>query len=149
MDIDYKSLIENIFDGLYLVDKNRSIIYWNHVAETITGYPADEVIGRRCRDNILVHVDRYGKNLCREGCPVDATIKDGRFRDAEVYLKHKDGHRVPVWVRTAPLHDTAGTIITSSPSFQFTGVATLCFNVSCNESISRRISSKLRPVLIG
>jgi len=64
MDIDYKALIENIFDGLYLVDKDRSIIYWNHVAETITGYRAEEVVGRRCRDNILVHVDEDGQSLC-------------------------------------------------------------------------------------
>src|SRR6266705_1060478 len=40
-------------------------------------------------------------------------------------------------------------MITSSPFFQFTGVATLCFAVSCMESITRRISSKLRPVVIG
>src|SRR5688500_4415167 len=40
-------------------------------------------------------------------------------------------------------------MITSWPSFQFTGVATLCFAVSCIESITRSTSSKLRPVLIG
>ena len=45
--------------------------------------------------------------------------------------------------------ESDGTMITSSPSFQFTGVATLYFAVNCNESITRRISSKLRPVLAG
>src|SRR5206468_815485 len=44
---------------------------------------------------------------------------------------------------------TAGVMITSSPCFQFTGVATLYFAVSCIESSTRRISSKLRPVVIG
>lgn len=117
MDIDYKSLIENIFDGLYLVDKDRAIIYWNHVAEKITGYRADEVIGRRCRDNILVHVDENGKNLCRTKCPLAATITDGTSCDAEIYLHHKDGHRVPVWVRVAPLHDTAGNIVGGAELF--------------------------------
>ena len=43
MDIDYKSLIENISDGLYLVDPDRHIIYWNKVAEKITGYRADDL----------------------------------------------------------------------------------------------------------
>ncbi len=76
MDIDYKSLIENIFDGLYLVDKDRSIIYWNKVAEKITGYRSEEVIGRRCRDNILVHVDDNGQSLCHGRCPLQATIQD-------------------------------------------------------------------------
>src|SRR6266567_3278809 len=42
--------------------------------------------------------------------------------------------------------DTAGTMMTSSPCFQFAGVATLCLAVSCMESRARRISSKLRPV---
>jgi len=40
-------------------------------------------------------------------------------------------------------------MITSSPRFQFTGVATLCFAVSWQESRRRRTSSKFRPVLIG
>src|SRR5580704_5062644 len=44
---------------------------------------------------------------------------------------------------------SAGTRITSSPFFQFTGVATLCSAVSCIESRTRRISSKFRPVVIG
>src|SRR5438094_1134340 len=45
--------------------------------------------------------------------------------------------------------ETEGRIITSSPFFQFTGVATLCLAVSCIESTTRKTSSKLRPVLIG
>jgi diguanylate cyclase (GGDEF)-like protein/PAS domain S-box-containing protein len=131
MDIDYKSLIENIFDGLYLVDKDRSIIYWNHVAETITGYRSEEVVGRRCRDNILVHVDEDGKSLCLGSCPLQATIQDGAFRDAEVYIQHKDGHRVPVWVRAAPLHDTDGNII---------GGAELFTDLSASNAITNKVN---------
>ena len=131
MDIDYKSLIENIFDGLYLVDKDRSIIYWNQVAEKITGYRSEEVIGRRCRDNILVHVDDNGQSLCHGRCPLQATIQDGAFRDAEVYLQHKDGHRVPVWVRAAPLHDTGGNII---------GGAELFTDLRANNAITTKVN---------
>ena len=40
-------------------------------------------------------------------------------------------------------------MMTSSPCFQLTGVATLCFAVSWQESRSRSTSSKFRPVLIG
>ncbi|WP_319406341.1 sensor domain-containing diguanylate cyclase [uncultured Desulfosarcina sp.] len=117
MDIDFRSLIENIFDGLYLVDKDRTIIYWNRVAEKITGYRSQEVIGRQCRDNILVHVDDKGRSLCLGRCPLASTIADGVFRDAEVYLRHKDGHRIPVWIRAAPLHDTSGSIIGGAELF--------------------------------
>jgi hypothetical protein len=40
-------------------------------------------------------------------------------------------------------------MMTSSPGSQFAGVATLWFAVSCSESIARRTSWKLRPVVIG
>src|SRR4051794_19533580 len=45
--------------------------------------------------------------------------------------------------------ETEGTMITSPPCCQSAGVATWCFAVSCSESSARRISAKLRPVLIG
>ena len=45
--------------------------------------------------------------------------------------------------------ETEPAMITSSPCFQFTGVATLCYAVSWSESITRRTSSKLRPVVMG
>ena len=45
--------------------------------------------------------------------------------------------------------ETEGGMITSSPGFQFTGVATICFAVNWHESSRRSTLSKLRPVLIG
>src|SRR5258708_21843583 len=55
----------------------------------------------------------------------------------------------PGYFCCASSFETEGRMMTSSPAFQFTGVATLCFAVSCMESSTRSISSKLRPVLMG
>ena len=44
---------------------------------------------------------------------------------------------------------TEPAMMTSSPCCQFAGVATLWFAVSWSESMTRRVSSKLRPVVIG
>jgi diguanylate cyclase (GGDEF)-like protein len=38
-------------------------------------------------------------------------MRDGDPRSANVWLHHKDGHRVPVSVRVAPIHDDEGTIL--------------------------------------
>ena len=46
-------------------------------------------------------------------------------------------------------HRGQGRMITSSPWFQLTGVATCSVAVSWGESMTRSTSSKLRPVLIG
>src|SRR3954469_25055105 len=44
---------------------------------------------------------------------------------------------------------TEPEMMTSPPCFQLAGVATLCFAVSWIESMTRRTSSKFRPVVIG
>lgn len=101
----YKTILSNIFEGIYFVDTDRRITFWNGGAERITGFSAKEVIGKRCRDNILMHVDATGKSLCLNGCPLQSTIQDGRDREASVFLHHKNGHRVPVTVRSIPIYN--------------------------------------------
>jgi diguanylate cyclase (GGDEF)-like protein len=69
------------------------------------------VVGRHCFDNILGHVDSQGRSLCHTACPLAQTIADGDPREAFIWLKHADGHRKPVRVRTTPVRDGAGKII--------------------------------------
>ena len=107
----YHAILDNLYDGVYLVDRDRKISYWNRGAERITGYCAGEVIGSRCSDNILMHVDSRGTLLCRDLCPLAATMLDGSDHTDDVYLQHKDGHRVSVNVRITPLRDEQGAII--------------------------------------
>jgi diguanylate cyclase (GGDEF)-like protein/PAS domain S-box-containing protein len=106
----FKSILDNLHDGLYMVDTNRVITYWNRAAEKISGYRASEVIGRSCADNILTHIDRDGNHLCSGMCPLSLTIADKIPRDVQIYMHHKDGHRVPVSVRISPLTDEKGEI---------------------------------------
>jgi diguanylate cyclase (GGDEF)-like protein/PAS domain S-box-containing protein len=103
--------IENLFEGAYTVDIHREIIHWNQGAETITGYKSGEIVKKFCYNNILDHVNEDGVGLCFEGCPLLATIEDGVNREADVYLQHKSGHRVPVKVRTIALRDHDKNII--------------------------------------
>lgn len=109
--VSYERIIENLHDGLYFVDQDRIITYWNRAAEQISGFTANEVVGKSCSDNILTHVDSDGNNLCTGMCPLAATIADGKPREAEIYMHHKDGHRIPVSVRIGKLTDRDGNII--------------------------------------
>lgn len=111
LDIDWQILLGQLHDGVYFTDRDRHITYWNHSAELITGYRAEEVLGSRCSDNVLVHVDLEGTSLCLGRCPMATAMADGQARAAEVYLRHKDGHRVPVSVRVSPLRDRQGEIV--------------------------------------
>jgi diguanylate cyclase (GGDEF)-like protein/PAS domain S-box-containing protein len=107
----FERIIENLHDGLYFVDRDRVITYWNKAAEKLSGYTANEVVGKSCSDNILTHVDSEGNSLCTGMCPLAATIADGKYHEAEIYMHHKDGHRIPVSVRVSSLTDRDGNII--------------------------------------
>ena len=105
------TLLEQIEEGVYIVDRERRIVYWNRGAERITGYLAQEVVGRYCQRDLLVHCDSEGVALCGSRCPLVAVMEDGQPRQAEVYLRHRDGHRLPVRVRGHALRDGAGQVV--------------------------------------
>ena len=107
----YKRILDSLYDGVYLVDLDRRITYWNWGAERITGYRPDEAVGRRCQDNFLVHVDDRGNSLCLNGCPLSWTMANGQPQETEVYLQHKDGYRVPISVRATPIRDGTGRVV--------------------------------------
>ncbi|MGB3976449.1 MAG: diguanylate cyclase [bacterium] len=107
----YKSFLDNLFDAAYVVDKNKKILYWNKAAEEISGFSASEVIGTRCADNVLSHIDFVGLDLCKSGCPLHSTLQDGEKREAIVFLHHKEGHRIPVYVRISPIRNKKDEII--------------------------------------
>ncbi|MFH2068979.1 MAG: sensor domain-containing diguanylate cyclase [Candidatus Omnitrophota bacterium] len=133
-----KSVLDNLSEGVYFVDRERMISYWNKGAERITGYRSGEVVGSFCRDNILNHVDGQGVELCLELCPLAKTILDGTNQEAEIYLKHKDGHRVPVFVRGVPLRNSKGAIV---------GAVEIFRDISAKNRLTQRLE-ELRKIAL-
>lgn len=111
-------VLDELFDGVYFTDRDRRITYWNRGAEVISGFSSAEVVGRRCMDGILAHVDAHGSELCHGPCPLAMTMADGRTRECQIYLHHKEGHRVPVNVRTLPIRDPGGAVIGGAEVFE-------------------------------
>lgn len=104
------SILESLHEGVLILDRNRRIAYWNRGAERITGYAAEKVLGRFCHNNLLMHRDEQGENLCQGMCPAARTMEDGLQRDVWVFLRHSRGHMVPVAVRIRPIRDDKGDI---------------------------------------
>ena len=53
----YLDIINNLRDGIYFVDTNRTILFWSKGAEAITGYPSEELVGKQCQCSGLSHID--------------------------------------------------------------------------------------------
>ena len=136
---DIQRMLDALKEGAYFVDRERRITYWNKAAERLTGFRSEEVVGHRCSENILVHVDCQGKNLCKAGCPLLATMEDTLSREAEVFFHHRRGHRVPVSVRTTPLEDDEGNVV---------GGIELFAEISPEENLRERMAELERRSLL-
>ena len=107
----FKLILDNLHDGVYFTDLQQRITYWNKAAEGLTGYSAVEVMGKRCADNVLMHVNESGCLLCVGGCPLSRTVTDGLPHQAELYFHHKNGTRVPTEVRVSAITDRDGIVV--------------------------------------
>jgi diguanylate cyclase (GGDEF)-like protein/PAS domain S-box-containing protein len=114
---DTNEFMSNLYEGVYIVDSNRKIVFWNTGSEIITGYKSSEVINNHCYQNILKHVDKSGNRLCFDGCPLQNTLTTGNTNENDVFLEHKSGYRVPVSVKTFPLYDNDKNIIAAVEVF--------------------------------
>ena len=115
INIDNETLLKNILDsipsGVYATDTKRRIFYWNKRAEIITGWKAEEIIGKSCYTSNLDHIDKCGTELCNLSCPLFDSICKSNVNQAHVLVRHKDGYRIPIIVNTYPIYDKNNKII--------------------------------------
>ncbi len=109
--ISYEVLLDNLPDGVFFVDMDRRITYWNNGAERITGYSKADVVGNTCPDDFLGHFDHKGVPLFERKTPVLLTLKDAQTRDFEVFLQHHDHSHIPALCRISPIRNPRGDII--------------------------------------
>ncbi len=123
----YSKILDELNVGVYFIDMERKIRYWNHGAEKLMGYNKVEVIGKKCSDNVIRCIDKNGKNACKKQCIVEKAIITGKASEYEYSCLHKDGHRVPLLVRAAPIRDSKNNIIgaVSSSTDNSPGIAAL------------------------
>lgn len=107
----YENILENLTEGVYYVDTQRRITYWNKAAEKITGYTKEEVLGKSCADNVLRHIDENGLELCLDHCPLIDAVKQGETKEKNIYVHHKNGHRVHIYTRVSPILDDGGNVV--------------------------------------
>ncbi len=129
-DPNYQATLNQLKEGAYLTNRHREIAFWNHAAEEMTGFPAVEVIGKHCFDSVLTHIDKKGRSLCKGQCPLARAMKEDKESQCDIFLHHKDGHRLPVSVRVTPLKNRTADII---------GAVEIFADISPSEALQFRI----------
>lgn len=107
-DSKLAAIVESSGDAILSKTLEGIITSWNHGAERIYGYTANEVIGKHV--SILAPPERYQE--IEE--ILEKIRKDERVENTEAMRVRKDGKRLDIALTVSPVKDTDGKIIGAS-----------------------------------
>ena len=109
-EAQYRSLIDNMPGAAYqcLLDEYWTMLYLSEAVETLTGYPAFELIGNAARSYAsLIHPDDAG----RVRRAVEKAVDERQAWAIEYRLHHRDGELRWVYERGQAVRDDDGSVL--------------------------------------
>lgn len=106
----FKEVIENLCDGVRLIDKDMKVVYWNKGAEMITGYKSTELIGATCTDKPAIIYDNDKLNICDESCCHNVALCK-QVTEENAFIRHKEGYLIPVLMCVFPIKNDSGEVM--------------------------------------
>ena len=104
----WKTIVDTLQDGLMVVDPKGNIIAANPAAERVTGYAADELIGKSCRILNCTGCKIIGKGAGTQWCGL---FNRGAIREKKCLITNKDRHSVHIIKSASVLRNEKGEII--------------------------------------
>ena len=90
-------ILDSISEGIFTVDRDFRITWFNRAAREITGVPREEALGSYCFEVLRAEV-------CETACPLKETLRTGKpITGRRVHILKADGTRIPVEIGTALL----------------------------------------------
>lgn len=114
----YRTVLQRLSAGVYFVDRDQRIVFWNRGAEEITGHLSQQVLGHHMAENFLEHFSSENRKLEGDDLPLNAALRNGKELDLRASVRHKDGHPVKVHVRAVPLRDEFGKLLGAAEFFE-------------------------------
>lgn len=113
----FNILLNQVQDGVLCLDQDRRVVFWGKGAGLLTGFEPADVLGKQCPEDLDLLSGPDGAPLDPGTSPVVATLGDGTVRSAELFVRHKDGYRLPVSLRVVPAIREDGEIIGAAALF--------------------------------
>lgn len=129
LSLETRIILNSVADGVFTVDPEWRITFFNRAAEKITGIPADEAIGKPC-------CEVFRANVCETTCVLRYTLETRKnVVDKPIAILRADGREVPISVSTALLKDEQGKVIGGVETFR---------DLSLVETLRREIDRQYR-----
>ncbi|MBZ5657369.1 MAG: diguanylate cyclase [Acidobacteriia bacterium] len=114
----YRSVLESLPLGIYILDRQRRVRFWNQGAEHLTGHLAHEAMGQDGTGHLVQPCDSKGRVLSGDDCPVTATLTHGHDQQFEAFYLHKNGHRIAVRGRTRAILEHNDAVVGAIVAFE-------------------------------
>ncbi len=93
------NILESIRCGIFVVDKNLRITVFNKGAETVTGLPEQQVVGRKC-------YEVFANEHCQSDCQLKRSLIAGEVNAHwETVIPTSDGKQIKVCATTSPIKE--------------------------------------------
>ena len=105
-------ILGNIAEGVFTVNRQFRITFFNTAAEQITGFSRNEVLGKMC-------ADIFRTPICSRDCPLRQSIRTGQtVKNFEINILTREDRAQPISVCTAPLIDSEGHFLGGVETFR-------------------------------
>jgi len=123
------TILESISEGVFTIDLEKKISFFNRAAESITGFTVAEAVGQYC-------FDIFRSSVCQVNCPLETAIKTKKpVYDRSAVIINKSGRQTSIKLTADLLKDDHGEIIGAVEVFR---------DMTIVETLRRTLSSKYR-----
>ena len=108
---NYKQILDCVATGIFAVDADWNITFFNNEAGKITGFTKTEALGHKC-------YEIFRSNLCFEGCFLKKAMEKGaKSIKGRNKILNKDNREIPVDITASVLKDDEDRIVGGVESF--------------------------------
>ncbi|QLA15477.1 sigma-54 interaction domain-containing protein [Desulfolutivibrio sulfoxidireducens] len=144
-NIPCQAIMESLADGVFTVDTDWTVTFFNRAAGEIIGIAPEEAVGRKCWDV-------FHSSICDGACALRESMATGQpLPNSSIFIVRPDGEKIPVSISAAPLRDAKGRIVGGVETFrdiseiqrmrnELKGIATLDDIVTKSHLMSRILS---------
>lgn len=120
-------IMDSVAAGIFTVDLDWNITFFNREAERITGIRSDKALGQHWADIVRA-------SDAEENCAMKHSLRTGeQVINKAIYIINNKGRRVPVSITTAVLRDESGEVFGCVESFR---------DLSRVEELQKRLQAK-------
>jgi PAS domain S-box-containing protein len=107
-----QAILDSVADGVFTVDREWRITFFNRAAERITGLSHREVVGNRC-------CDVFHASICETACALRHTLESGEpVMNRAAFILDARGRKVPIRISTSVLRDDSGRLVGGVETFR-------------------------------